>query len=71
MSHCCLVVEVVDCDNVIREFDLKTFYYVHFFGSFVGVMINELDLQTYAGEFESYWVPLSYGFVSNLSKRKA
>ena len=36
--------------------------------AFGGVMVSKLDLQTYTNEFESHWVPHSYGFVPHLSK---
>ena len=31
-------------------------------------MVSKLDEQTYTSEFESQWVPLSYGLVPHLSK---
>ena len=34
-----------------------------------GVMVSKLDKQTYTSEFESHWVPLSYGLVLHLSKK--
>ena len=38
------------------------------FGASGGVMVSKLDKQTYTSEFESHWVPLSYGLVPHLSK---
>ena len=38
-------------------------------GASGGVMVRKLDLQTYTSEFESHWVPLSYGLVPQLSKK--
>ena len=32
-------------------------------------MVSKLDSQTYTSEFESHWVPLSYGLVPHLSKK--
>ena len=32
-------------------------------------MVSKLDEQTYTSEFESHWVPLSYGLVPHLSKK--
>ena len=32
-------------------------------GASGGVMVSKLDQQTYTSEFESHWVPLSYGLV--------
>ena len=32
-------------------------------------MVSKLDKQTYTSEFESHWVPLSYGLVPHLSKK--
>ena len=37
-------------------------------GASGGVMVSKLDEQTYTSEFESHWVPLSYGLVPHLSK---
>ena len=34
-----------------------------------GLMDSKLDQQTYTTEFESHWVPLSYGLVPHLSKK--
>ena len=34
-----------------------------------GVMVSKLDLQNYTSEFESQWVPHSYGPVPHLSKK--
>ena len=34
-----------------------------------GVIVSKLDEQTYTSEFESYWVPHSYGLVPHLSKK--
>ena len=31
-------------------------------------MVSKLDKQTFTGEFESHWVPHSYGLVSHLNK---
>ena len=38
-------------------------------GASGGVMVSKLDKQTYTSEFESHWVPLSYGLVPHLSKK--
>ena len=38
-------------------------------GTSGSVMVSKLDLQTYTSEFESHWVPHSYGFVPHLSKK--
>ena len=38
-------------------------------GASGGVMVSKLDKQTYTSEFESHWVPISYGLVPNLSKK--
>ena len=35
------------------------------------VMVSKLHEQTYTSEFESHWVPLSYGLVPHLSKKKS
>ena len=32
------------------------------------LQFNKLDLQTITSEFESHWVPHSYGLVPHLSK---
>ena len=32
-------------------------------------MVGKHDLQTYTSEFESHWVPFSYGLVPHLSKK--
>ena len=32
-------------------------------------MHSKLDEQTYTSEFESHWVPLSYGLVPHLSQK--
>ena len=40
-----------------------------FLGASGGVMVSKLDKQTYTSEFESHWVPLSYGLVPHLSKK--
>ena len=32
-------------------------------------MVSKVDYQTYMSELESYWVPLSYGFVPHVSKK--
>ena len=37
-------------------------------GTSGGVMVSKLDLQTYTSEFESHWVPHSFGLVLNRSK---
>ena len=37
-------------------------------GASGGVMVSKLDKQTFTSEFESHWVPLSYGLVPHLSK---
>ena len=47
---------------------LSTTRYVS--GASGGVMVSKLDKQTYTSEFESHWVPLSYGLVPHLSKKK-
>ena len=31
-------------------------------------MVNKLDYQTLTSEFESHWVPHSFGLVSHLGK---
>ncbi len=38
-------------------------------GASGGVMVSKIGLQTYMSEFESHWVPLSYGLVPHLSKK--
>ncbi len=38
-------------------------------GTSSGVMVSKLDWQTYTSEFESHWVPHSYGLVLHLSKK--
>ena len=38
-------------------------------GTSGGVMVSKLDWQAYMSEFESHWVPLSYGLVPHLSKK--
>ena len=38
-------------------------------GISASVLVSKLDLQTYTSEFESHWVPLSYGLVPHLSKK--
>ena len=38
-------------------------------GVFGGVMVSKLGSETYTSEFESYWVPLSYGHVPHLTKK--
>ena len=37
-------------------------------GTSGGVMVSKLDQQTYTSEFESHWVPHSFGLVLNRSK---
>ena len=37
-------------------------------GTFGGVMVNKLNYQTYTSEFESHWVPHSFGLVPQRSK---
>ena len=37
-------------------------------GTLDGVIISKLDYQTLMSEFESHWVPNSFGFVTHLSK---
>ena len=37
-------------------------------GASGGIMVSKLDKQTCMSEFESHWVPLSYGLVPHLSK---
>ena len=37
-------------------------------GTSGGVMVSKLDSQTYTSEFESHWVPHSFGLVLNRSK---
>ena len=32
-------------------------------------MVSKLDLQTFMSEFNSHWVPHSYGLVLHLSKK--
>ena len=34
-----------------------------------GVMVSKLDEQTFMSEFESHWVPHSYGLMQHLSKK--
>ena len=38
-------------------------------GASGGVMVSKLGYQTYTSEFESHWVPLSYGLVPHLSTK--
>ena len=38
-------------------------------GNIGGVMINKLDNQNFTSEFESHWLPHSFGFVLHLSKK--
>ena len=38
-------------------------------GATGGVMFSKLDDQTFSGEFESYWMPLSYGYAPYLNKK--
>ena len=38
-------------------------------GASGSVIVSKLDLQTYTSEFESHWVPHSYGLVPHLSKK--
>ena len=38
-------------------------------GASGGVMVRNLDLQTFVNEFESHCVPHSYGYVLHLRKR--
>ena len=45
----------------------KTFTNKSNLGSSGGVMVSMLDEQTFSGEFESHWVPHSYGFVPHLT----
>ena len=40
-----------------------------YLGASGSVMVCKLDLQTYTSEFESHWVPHSYGLVPYLSKK--
>ena len=40
----------------------------HKMGTSGCVMVSRLDLQTFVSEFESDWVPHSYGLVPHLSK---
>ena len=37
-------------------------------GTFGGVTVSKLDLQTYTSEFESHWVPHSFGLVPRRTK---
>ena len=46
-----------------------TGHLVSYTGASGGVMVSKLALQTYTSEFESHWVPLSYGLVPHLSKK--
>ena len=39
-------------------------------GASGGIMVSKLDKQTFKSEFESHWVPYSYGLVPHLSKKK-
>ena len=43
-------------------------YYI-IFGASGGLMVGKLNKQTYTSEFESHWVPHSYGLVAHLSKK--
>ena len=38
-------------------------------GALGSVVVSKLDKQTCKSEFESHWVPHSFGFVPNLSKK--
>ena len=46
-----------------------THIYIYIYIYIYSVMVSKLDLQTYTSEFESHWVPHSYGFVPHLSKK--
>ena len=46
----------------------KEYYYSLKLGTSGGVMVSKLDSQTYTSEFESHWVPHSFGLVLNRSK---
>ena len=37
-------------------------------GTSGGVTVSKLDKQTYTSEFETYWVPHSFGLVPHQSK---
>ena len=37
-------------------------------GTFGGVTVSKLDLQTYTSEFKSHWAPHSFGLVPHRSK---
>ena len=43
-------------------------YLFELLGTSGGVMVSKLDSQTYTSEFESHWVPHSFGLVLNRSK---
>ena len=38
-------------------------------GSSDGVIVNKLELKTLMSEFDSYWVPHSYGLETHQSKK--
>ena len=48
---------------MITGYNFKNRYYPGF------VMVSRFDNQTLTSEFESYWVPRSYGLVPHLSKK--
>ena len=38
-------------------------------GALGGVMVSKLDYQSFTSEFDSHWVPHSYGLVPHLNKK--
>ena len=58
----------------IKYFNIMQVIFKHIYliplwkGTSGGVMVSKLDSQTYTSEFESHWVPHSFGLVLNRSK---
>ena len=50
-------------------YDVKHYTVYAYEGASGSVTVSKLDLQTYTSEFESHWVPHSYGLVPHLSKK--
>ena len=47
----------------------KNLVYSSLPGALVGIMVSKLDKQTFTSEFESQWVPYSYGLELHQNKK--
>ena len=53
-----------------RKLECKKVFYLSFNVATSGaVIVSKLDSQTFASEFESHWMPYSFGLVLHLSKK--